>query len=432
MPPYSSNYEVPPLSEFERKLKLLPPSLRERALRGWQQEQAERAAAAPTGEPREAEAQRRQTLQAQARLLALTQAERERPTLERVTALQAEARALLSQGHPLAGYARLQEARSLAAGLAAAAFTDPVPLEPFLEALLSPWGLPLRGYDREVAHTLLHLALEVGLHRAYHPITSEVVFHLPQGALALALWPEVKPETGRKRVQRSLARLAEAGLLAFAPRVGNALDRQTGKPLGWKDGTVFRMRLRPGRARPLTREELAYPWRDLEADTHKGRTLLKLRQNPEVSQSPKHPKGVAPIELLKNWALPPAALLQTPLSDWDTRPQDLRAGLRNALQDVKLCARQERPRFVGRTGELLARALRDPGSVNLYRALLWGALRRKDRGEDRFEALWNALDRVLTDLQEGFAKKPGALLIARLRESGLWALLLEGPVYRVA
>lgn len=116
MPPYSSNYEVPPLSEFERKLKLLPPSLRERALRGWQQEQAERAAAAPTGEPREAEAQRRQTLQAQARLLALTQAERERPTLERVTALQAEARALLSQGHPLAGYARLQEARTLAAG----------------------------------------------------------------------------------------------------------------------------------------------------------------------------------------------------------------------------------------------------------------------------------------------------------------------------
>lgn len=189
-----------------------------------------------------------------------------------------------------------------------------------------------------------------------------MVFHLPQGALALALWPQVKPETGRKRVQRSLARLAEAGLLAFAPRVGNALNRQTGKPLGWKDGTVFRVRLRPGRA----------------------------------------------------------------------RPQNLRAGLRNALQDVKLRARQERPRFVGRTGELLARALRDPGSVNLYRALLWGALRRKDRGEDRFEALWNALDRVLTALQEGFAKKPGALLIARLRESGLRALLLEGPQYRVA
>jgi hypothetical protein len=67
VPPNSSNHEVPPLSEFERKLKLLPPSLRERALRGWQQEQAERAAAAPTGEP--LEAQRRQTLQAQARAL---------------------------------------------------------------------------------------------------------------------------------------------------------------------------------------------------------------------------------------------------------------------------------------------------------------------------------------------------------------------------
>jgi len=58
--------------------------------------------------------------------------------------------------------------------------------------------------------------------------------------------------------------------------------------------------------------------RDLEADTHKGRTLLKLRQNPEVSQSPKHPKGVAPVELLKDWALPrqpcrkPRYLIGTP------------------------------------------------------------------------------------------------------------------------
>ena len=36
------------------------------------------------------------------------------------------------------------------------------------------------------------------------------------------------------------------------------------------------------------------------------------------------------------------------------------------------------------------------------------------------------------DLEEGFARKPGGLLVARLRESGLWAELVEGAPYRVA
>ncbi|MFX8227108.1 hypothetical protein ABTL27_19720, partial [Acinetobacter baumannii] len=87
-----------------------------------------------------------------------------------------------------------------AKGLPEAAFTDPRTAEAFLEALASSLGLPLQGYDRQVAYTLLQLALEVGLYRGYHPLTSEVVFHLPQTAIAQALWPEAKPETGRKRL----------------------------------------------------------------------------------------------------------------------------------------------------------------------------------------------------------------------------------------
>lgn len=430
MPLYGRSYEDLPPSEippdFERKLKLVPAPLRERALRGWLEEHAERQAH---------EAERKKALRSQARLLALTESQRQSPKRDQAQALQAEAYQLLSLGSPLRGYSRLKQAGALLQGLPEADPSDPTPIEPFLDAVLACMGHAPRGYDLEVARTLLHLALEVGLHRAYHPATGEVVFHLPQGALALALWPEAKSETGRKRVQRALARLQEAGLLAAAPRVGNARDWGTGEPLGWMDGTVFRVRLRPGRARPLTREELAYPWRDLEADTRKGRTLLKARrerQSPEVSQSPKHPKGVLPAELLKDWALPPVALPQTPLSDWDTPASSRRAAARNALQDVKLCAREERRAFVGEAGTALARLLSDGQSAGLYRALLWGALRRLDRGEDRFEALWNALDRVLTDLEEGFARKPGALLVARLREGGLWALLVEGPQYRVA
>lgn len=421
-----------PTETFLKGLELLPPSLREKALRGLQEAQPEEPPA-PVAEPKVEEAPRedqetlaRARLQAQARLFARNRAERERPTREGVEALKAEAYALLAEERPLLAYATFQRAQALAKGLPEAAFTDPLTVEAFLEALASSLGLSLQGYDRQVAYTLLQLALEVGLYRGYHPLTSEVVFHLPQTAIAQALWPEAKPETGRKRLQRALGRLEEAGLIASAPRVGNARDWETGEPLGWKDGTVFRVRLRRGRARPLTREEIAHPWRDLQRDIKSRRTV--------VSQSYTPPKGVvSPVNQLKAWALPPVAKLETPLSqDWDSPPQDPRARARNAVQDVKFCARKDRREFVGRAGETLARAFRDPKSVNLYRALLWGALRQLDRGVDLFEPLWKVLERVLVDLQEGFAKKPGALLIARLRQAGLWAELMEGPMYRVA
>ena len=38
----------------------------------------------------------------------------------------------------------------------------------------------------------------------------------------------------------------------------------------------------------------------------------------------------------------------------------------------------------------------------------------------------------ILNFEEGFARRPGALLVARLREGGLWAELVAGPPYRVA
>ncbi|MFX4601159.1 hypothetical protein ABTB19_21050, partial [Acinetobacter baumannii] len=86
-------------------------------------------------------------------------------------ALKAEAYALLAEERPLLAYATFQRAQALAKGLPEAAFTDPLTVEAFLEALASSLGLSLQGYDRQVAYTLLQLALEVGLYRGYHPLT---------------------------------------------------------------------------------------------------------------------------------------------------------------------------------------------------------------------------------------------------------------------
>lgn len=203
-------------------------------------------------------------------------------------------------------------------------------------------------------------------------------------------------------------------------------ENVNGESLGWMDGTVFRVRLSPGRARPITREELAHPWRDLEADTRQGRTLRGVSQSKDLSEVKDR------MEFLKQWALPPVGLTQTPSFDWDRDRTAPHITARNAYQDVKYCNRADRPAFVEKAGVILARLLKDPASPRLYWSLLWGALRGLDRGVDRFEALWSTLDRVRVDLEEGFARRPGALLVARLRESGLWAELVEGVPYRVA
>ena len=400
---------VPPF--LRRALESLTPEARERAVTRY------RAAALD-------EAARRDHLRAQARLLAAGARERERDA--GVTAARDEAYRLLSADAPLGGYASLLRARARAERAGA----EPPSRDAYAEALLARQGRleALSGHARELAVTLVTLALEVGLGRAYHPRTTEVAFHLPQSVLATALWPDAAPETGRKRVQRALKALTGLGLLSYRGRVGNARDRATGKPLGWKDGTVILVRLAPGQARPLSHEDLAYPWRDLEADIKRGRTARAVSD--KMSQSNTIRERFGAVEILKDWALAPV-VKQDPVIDRDIPGHNLRARARNAIMDVRLAPRELRRDLVESAARLLAHALADPGSLPFYAALLWGALRRYDRGEDRFQALAQEVERVLVDREEGFARKAGALLVSRLRKSGLYALV-ETPPWRVA
>ena len=406
---------LPPL--LLRALENLPPPLRERAVTRYRRDVLER--------PPEELA--RERLTAQARLLEA--AARERKNDPRLKSLSDEAFRLLNAGAPLGGYAKLLQARSLAMRLGTEA---PEP-ESYAEAVLARQGRleALSGHARELALALVSLALEVGVARGYHARTSEVAYHLPQQVLAGALWPDAKPETARKRVQRGLKALAGLGLLSYRGRVGNARDRETGKLLGWKDGTVILIRLLPGKARALTHEDLAHPWRDLEADIKKGRTA-RHRFSGDVSQSKNIKRGKLLLEVLKDWALAPVVKAKVPLSDWDTGGAPLRVRVRNALMDVRLAERPLRRDLVESAARLLAHALADPHSLEFYAALLWGALRRYDQGEDLFNALATEFERVLVDREEGFARRAGALLVSRLRASGLYASLMGVPPYRVA
>jgi hypothetical protein len=58
-------------------------------------------------------------------------------------------------------------------------------------------------------------------------------------------------------------------------------------------------------------------------------------------------------------------------------------------------------------------------------------LRSFDVGKDYFQAVFFAAQRSQVDSQEGFARKAGALLVARLKESGLLEEIMGVPKIRV-
>jgi hypothetical protein len=71
--------------------------------------------------------------------------------------------------------------------------------------------------------------------------------------------------------------------------------------------------------------------------------------------------------------------------------------------------------------QALATALADTGSTNYYQKLLWQLLRCYDStGEDYSYQVYIMAQRARTDTLEGFARRPGALFVSRLKGAPWW------------
>ncbi|MCA9840419.1 MAG: hypothetical protein KC422_26165, partial [Trueperaceae bacterium] len=81
--------------------------------------------------------------------------------------------------------------------------------------------------------------------------------------------------------------------------------------------------------------------------------------------------------------------------------------------------------------ETCAARLADTGNINFYRWLFWQALRLYWQNEDYFFALYQAFRRIQIDQQEGYALKPGALFVSRLKQTEIWERLRAAPPLRV-
>ena len=232
---------------------------------------------------------------------------------------------------------------------------------------------------------LYRLAVDVALERygVHAKKVGQVVFAIPVELLAEHLG------VNRSTIWRALKRIEASGLIA-------ARDWYTASTAG-QDGTkatrvaakVFAVRLKPGQAR-LHYDELTHHWRDLDGDRAHGRTAWAWKRHRERPS----------YAVLRAWAL------GQPVAP-DESPPDVQLYDIHGL--VGLLPHEAAP-LITQLADHLAKRLGDNHSRAFYAKLLWKVVHL----ELRAEALIAQIERVETDLREGWARNPGALLAHRL------------------
>lgn len=254
-------------------------------------------------------------------------------------------------------------------------------------------------------------ARRAGAARGYVESTTHVTLHCPLEVVALSLGKH------RVTVWRAARRLEALGLVEARPHKTTALNGRT-----VNDGTLWAVRLNPDEGSParLTYEEMTHAWRDLDRDRRRGRTAFRLvqeRRAERMQQSDKPPTGEVDLELLAAWAMPPQHTETPLLNDCCTSE---RRDLETVL-DVQHVDKEDRAAMVDAGARALSGTLGDRGGLMFYRWLLWQLLRLQDRtGAAPWHAVYEGARRARADATEGFARRPGALFVSRLKAGPWW------------
>lgn len=286
---------------------------------------------------------------------------------------------------------------------------------------LAPAGRLLTA--RALFELLVIVALDQAQRRGYRSTPGQVTFLAGVEAVAAILG------VSRPTLWRRLHELRAAGLVDTRRWITD-VDGDS-----WTAGTLFSVRLRPGRAK-VTWDDLRASWRDLAADIRAGRAWSRrpdLAPPAELNASEKDLRTIKAAELLVALALSP----RTPEGSV-TLMRSVADGLPDyavlaELFDLPGLARSDRGRRVDAISATLAAGLGgDHRSRGLYRRLIWQALRWAEVGEDQWlGALHDAAARAIANAREGGLRRPGAAFVAALRASGLWDALREAPQVRV-
>jgi len=258
---------------------------------------------------------------------------------------------------------------------------------------------------RKIYTALVGTSLEVMRERDYSPNTSQVVFFACAESVALSVG--CHPST----LYRKLPELHEAGLVDAR---GHFCTHNGQTRL---DGTVWSVRLTPnwGRAARVPLDYLKKSYRCLGDDIDAGRTAFAQMRESLLLQD----KSDIRIDHILRWALSVPSKKPVILTNAKTQRFDL-----ESIFDVPHAPKSDRAEMVYNAAKAMSNALNDSSSTRFYCAVLWGLLRLRDRGAgDYFATLHLMVSRARADVTEGFSRKGGAVLTARLKKAPFWELM---------
>ncbi len=267
---------------------------------------------------------------------------------------------------------------------------------------------------RKLYTALVATAVETAKGRGYSPGTTHVTMHLPLEVLASVC--------GIHRVTawRHLPALRELGVIDYRAHKGTLRGETR------NTGMLWQVRLNPsvGSKCRLSYDDLKHKWRNLDRDVKRKRTAYRqLQDNLQQSKNPSTEE--LDISRLLAWTLPPHTLNPRLASDC------CKVSL-EAILDVRHAKKEERNQMVELAAVALAQSFNDAKSTGWYQKLLWQLLRRFDAtGEDFSYQVYLMAQRARTDSIEGFARKPGALFVSRLKRADFYDWVMNAPPRRV-
>ncbi len=182
------------------------------------------------------------------------------------------------------------------------------------------------------------------------------------------------------------------------------------------DGALLCIRVDGYKKARLTRFDYQESPRNLQTDIEVGHTAYRLLAKLEESKDLK--AKLLDIYPLIIWSLNPSSLFTSLESDSSGFASLIGGDYPIGILD--LATSENRNQDISTTAYSIAKCLDDLGSLSFYQRLLWQLLRAKDRGWNFFSGVYHVIIKVLADKQERYARKPGALLVSRLKASRCW------------
>jgi hypothetical protein len=125
---------------------------------------------------------------------------------------------------------------------------------------------------------------------------------------------------------------------------------------------------------------------------------------------------------LVSWALTPGVFDKKPVS------RDCKGGVTEyvfSLERLSSTHPKDRTALVDSYAHALAQGFLDGNNINFWRKLLWQAIKCDHKGTGILQKLSSTLTRLMVDVEEWQGlRSPGALLVARLKQAGLWDELI--------